>query len=65
LLSGEILGELALLGEIGGLGQVLRLGREQLRRTQRGSLADYGVVAVSYAEGDWLPDRAITTKFII
>ena len=65
MLSGEILGEELALGEIGRLGQVLSLGREQLRRTQRGSLPDYGVVAVSYAEGDWLPDRDIPTKLII
>ena len=67
LLSGEILllrEELALRGEIGWLGleEVLRLGLQELRRTQRRSLPDDGTPGVCYAEGNWLSVGSITTN---
>ena len=51
-----------LLGEESGLGDVLRLGREQLGRTQRGSLTDQRMAGVRYAQGNLLSDGSIATN---
>ncbi len=59
LLLGE---ELALLWEEIGLGDILRLRREKLRRTQRRSLTDDRMAGVRYAQGNRLSDRSIATN---